>query len=277
MSDEMSALRRDFSLSEYATLAKARGVTQSVQVQSRQSLDENLRQLRQIEDHAADKGLDCYVVGWVDLLSEAAESQLVELAAHPRVVGIRHFLSLEPTNGPFESQLFKRGLAVASSLGLTFDLLVRPDQLVAAETLIASLPEVTFVLDHLGNPPVGDDLGSWQSGITSIASHSNVSAKLSGLMTAGPQWSSPIATLFTPEIEFALESFGSDRLMFGSDWPVVTLKGGLEVWLDIVMSHISQLSRRDQEAILGGNARRTYSLDRATTTDGHQEADIDFH
>jgi L-fuconolactonase len=160
---------------------------------------------------------------------------------------------------------FIRGLKQLHPLGLTYDLLLYPQQLPAAVELVASLPEQPFVLDHLAKPRIKTwtkpgDMDPWRHDIEALAKQKNVCCKLSGLVTeaAWRQWR---PADFTPYLDVALTAFGPERLMFGSDWPVCLLSGDYAEVAGIIKDFVAQLSAVEQAAIWGGTATRFYGLD----------------
>jgi L-fuconolactonase len=180
-------------------------------------------------------------------------------------VGVRHVVQDEPDPRFLLGEEFVVGLRHLAPLGLTYDLLLYPQQLPAAVELVASLPEQPFVLDHLAKPRIAawtarSDMASWRRDIEALARHKNVCCKLSGLVTetAWGQWR---PADFKPYLDIALMAFGPDRLMFGSDWPVCLLSGDYAEVAGIIRDLCGQLSPDEQAAIWGGTARRFYGLD----------------
>ncbi|GIG62477.1 amidohydrolase [Longispora fulva] len=156
----------------------------------------------------------------------------------------------------------RRMLAHLGGLGLVADLVVRSDQLGECVEAARTTPGTTFVLDHLGKPPIGGDRASraaWRRAITDLAGCGNTAAKLSGLtQEAGPGWT---PAMLQPYVDTALEVFGPDRLMFGSDWPVCTLTASYGQVRAALDTCLAGLSRHDRRAIFGGTAIRVYGLD----------------
>ena len=161
-------------------------------------------------------------------------------------------------------EAFVRGLRCLTPLDLTYDLLLYPHQLPAAAELAALLPEQPFVLDHLAKPRVRDGtaaaLEPWRRDLEALARHANVSCKLSGLVTEAA-WQGWRREDFSPYLDVALDAFGPDRLMFGSDWPVCLLAAEYADVASLVTDFIRPLAPADQEAILGGTAARFYGID----------------
>jgi L-fuconolactonase len=255
----MERLARDFGPTDLEAMLAAAGIGGSVAVQARQSLAETRWLLGLAETHALIKG----VVGWVDLRSDRAAEQLDEFAAHPRFVGVRHVVQDEPDPRFLLGGAFVGGLRLLAPRGLTYDLLLYPQHLPAAAELAALLPEQPFVLDHLAKPRVREGLAAalepWRRDLAALARHPNVSCKLSGLVTEAV-WREWRRDDFTPYLEAALEAFGPERLMFGSDWPVCLLAADYAEVAGIVTDFVARLSAAEQAAILGGTATRVYHL-----------------
>jgi L-fuconolactonase len=257
----MERLARDYLPGDLGPVAAAAGVGGTVAVQARQTLEETRWLLELADRHPLIRG----VVGWVDLRSPAVADQLAAFVAREKFVGVRHVVQDEPDPQFLLGEEFIRGLKQLRPFGLTYDLLLTPQQLPAAVELVASLPEQPFVLDHLAKPRVATwtqavDRDSWRRDMEALANHKNVCCKLSGLVTeaAWRQWR---RADFTPYLDVALAAFGPERLMFGSDWPVCLLSGDYAEVAGVVQDSVAQLSAAEQEAIWGGAATRFYGLD----------------
>jgi L-fuconolactonase len=251
----MAAIDRDFALDDLVAQLDAVGTGAAVVVQSINSAAETGRLL------AVAGGRVAGVVGWLDLTGDVA-GQLAGLTARERrrLVGVRHLVHLDPDPAWLERPDARRGLLALGRAGLPFDLVVRPQQLELAAATAASLPDVRFVLDHLGNPPFDRDARArWERSLRAFASLPNTVAKLSGVPTAlgQPHWT--VATC-RDAVAVALDAFGADRLMYGSDWPVVELVGGMARWHAAVSELLAGASVSERAAIAGLTASRAYGL-----------------
>ncbi len=254
----MERLARDYLPADLAPLLAAQGIDGSVAVQARQTLEETRWLLELATKHPAILG----VVGWVDLRSSDVGEQLREFAGNPRFVGVRHVVQDEPDVRFLLGEAFVRGLQQLHGFGLTYDLLLFQPQLPAAVELVAMMPEQPFVLDHLAKPLIkAGSLDPWQADIHALARHPHVSCKLSGLVTEAA-WQGWQRSDFTPYLEVALDAFGPNRLMMGTDWPVCLLAAEYPDVVGIVTDFISRLSDSEQALILGGTASRFYRLGR---------------
>jgi predicted TIM-barrel fold metal-dependent hydrolase len=257
----MATIDDDFTEEDFAAVAGAAGVTASVVVQSVHAHSETLELLTVADGSDIVRG----VVGWVDLESPDVADRLAALRAAPggdRLVGIRHQVESEPDPGFLTRPSVRRGVAAVGDAGLVYDLLVTHRQLAAAVDLVGALPGTTFVLDHLAKPDlVHQDLTGWTEDLHRLAAHPNVVAKVSGLVTEA-DWSRWTVADLRSAVDRAFDAFGADRLMFGSDWPVLNLAGDYRGWLDTAAGLLpAGLGREERTAFWSGTARRTYRLD----------------
>ncbi|MEO6594614.1 MAG: amidohydrolase family protein [Planctomycetota bacterium] len=252
--DTMAVLRRDFLPRDLEPELAAGGLDGCIAVQAGQSLDETKFLLGLAATHPRVLG----VVGWVDLQSPDIAAQLREVAANPRLVGVRHIAQSEPDPRFLISPAVVRGIEALAPHDLTYDVLVYPHQLPAAVELVARLPQQRFVLDHCAKPDLrGGDLTAWSAHIRALAQHPNVTCKLSGLATEAP-WAS--WTLETLRIAFdtVLSAFGPERLMFGSDWPVCLCATSYARWVETVHALLAPLPAAARTDVWGGTAGRLY-------------------
>lgn len=253
----LERLARDYQPPDLAPLLAGEGLDGSVAVQARQSVEESRWLLALAEAHPLVKG----VVGWVDLRSDRVGDDLCVLAANPKFVGVRHVVQDEPDPRFVLGEGFIRGLRQLHQHGLTYDLLLYPNQLPAAIELVGLLPEQPFVVDHLAKPRIAaGEIEGWDRHIRAIARHKNVYCKVSGMVTEAARqgWNRDD---FTPYLDVVLEAFGPERLMFGSDWPVCLLAGEYADVAAIPRDDFSRLSATEQRMIWGDTAARFYGLE----------------
>ncbi len=259
--DELARLRRSFTLADLIPLAGAAGVTGTVVIQTVAEPWETPDLLAL----AAGGGLLAGVVGWTDLTAPGIGDAIAGLRALPGgefLCGIRHPVLAEADPDWLARPAVLSGLHALAPAELSFDIVALPHQLPAAVTAARSVPELGFVLDHLGGPPAdsvgvggeGTD-GPWATAIRSLAALPNVTCKLSGAHTSPAR-----ASDLRPYYETVLAAFGPDRLMFGSDWPVSTLAATYAQVTDLYRELTAQLSTAEQEAIFDRTARRVYRL-----------------
>ncbi|MER7847871.1 amidohydrolase family protein [Kitasatospora sp. NPDC096077] len=257
--DQLAPLRRDFSLADLHPEAAAAGVRASVLVQTVTVAAETPEFLAL----AAGDGLVAGVVGWTDLTAPEVADRLAALRELPggeRLVGIRHQVQGEPDPDWLVRPDVLRGLAAVADAGLAYDLVVLPHQLPAATAAARAVPHLTFVLDHLGKPPVASgELEPWARRLRRFAALPNTVAKLSGLVTEA-DWAHWTIPDLRPYADLALEAFGPDRLMFGSDWPVCLLAAPYGRVLATARELTSALGTDERAEVFGGTAVRAYDL-----------------
>ncbi|MFD2029017.1 amidohydrolase family protein [Promicromonospora aerolata] len=271
----MAAIDADFTPADLP--AAAHGVTATVVVQSASLWSESRELLAVAASDAGRAARIGGVVAWADLLDPGVRDRVAALRAGPgggTLTGIRTQVQTEADPGYLDRADVRRGIVAACGAadadggdGLVFDLVVRADQLAACARLAAALPEVSFVLDHLGKPRLGTgtsgDLPSaaWKQGLADLAARPNVTAKLSGLVTEA-RWDDWRADDLRPAVDHALEVFGPERLMFGSDWPVCLLASDYGGWMATLGDLLRGLSPDESAAVWAGTARRVYQLER---------------
>ncbi|WP_086562565.1 amidohydrolase family protein [Streptomyces africanus] len=253
---EGSPIRRDFTVEDLAPEARAAGVDRTVLVQTVTVAEETPEFLALAAGHELIAG----VVGWTDLTRPDVADELARLRELPGgryLKGIRHQIQGEPDPEWLLRPDVGRGLTAVADAGLVYDLVVLPHQLPACTKAAASVPHLTFVLDHLGKPPIASGaLEPWASGLRALAALPNTVCKLSGMVTEADLASWTIDDL-RPYADVVLEAFGPDRLMFGSDWPVCTLAAGYGDVLDTAR----RLTGPSEHArIFGATATRVYDL-----------------
>lgn len=257
--DALAPIRRSFSLADLLPEARAAGVTATVLVQTVTVADETPEFLAL----AADSDLVAGVVGWTDLTRPDIGDTLGELRELPggqRLVGIRHQVQGEPDPQWLLRPDVRRGLAAVGAAGLAYDLVVLPHQLPACVKAAQEHPGLTFVLDHVGKPPIATGaLEPWATAIRSLAALPNTVCKLSGLVTEADPRTWTVDDL-RPYADTVLDAFGPDRLMFGSDWPVCTLAATYEQVVCATKELTHSLTDGERAAAFGGTAERVYRL-----------------
>jgi L-fuconolactonase len=253
---ELAPIRRDYRLSDLRPLMRAAGVDRTVLVEGglgHASETTSFLALASAEPEIAG------VVGWASLTSPALGA---ELARHRAGVGGRLLVGVrDQVQGQDDTFLdrgdVRDGLAAVASAGLVNELVVRASQLPSVARAVAALPSSTFVLDHLGKPPIASgDIAPWRSVMESLAALPNVVAKVSGLVTEA-SWTSWKPADIAPYVQAAVSLFGPRRLMWGSDWPVVELAGTYAQ----VKGVITDVLGGPDPDVFGGTAIRTYQLE----------------
>lgn len=200
------------------------------------------------------------VVGWVDLTAASAVATLRYLAADPLFKGVRPMLQDNPDTEWLLNAPRPAALAALPALGLRFDALVTTRHLPVLARFASANPFLPLVIDHAAKP-APDDHDGWRSGMAALARHPQVMCKLSGLLTELPPdaLANPLPRL-QRRFDALLDLFGPARLIWGSDWPVVTLAASYETWRELTAKLLSGLSPVERRAILGGNAARFYGV-----------------
>ena len=198
------------------------------------------------------------VVGWLDLEAQDAPAQIEARAADPLFLGVRPMLQDIPQPGWILRPEMEPGLRAVAEAGLVFDALVLSHQLGVAEELAARHPNLVIVLDHGAKPKLGNDVAmtAWREDMAKLARRPNVSCKLSGLLTELPPGGDP-ATV-AQAADTLLDLFGPERLIWGSDWPVLTLAGDYQGWFTLAHDRIAAHGAEAVAAVMGANAARIY-------------------
>ena len=258
----LAPLRSRFTVADLAPLAAAEGVTGTVVVQTVTESWETPELLAL----AAGGGLVGGVVGWVDLTApDVADvlTRLRELPGGDRLAAIRHPVLIEPDPDWLARPAVLRGLAAVAAAGLAYDVVGEPRHLPAAVAAAGRLPQLTFVLDHVGNPDLTISPQAsepWASAFARLGALPNVAVKLSGILSEPPPPGADPVSHLMPYYDVALARFGPDRLMFGSDWPVCTLGASYAEVCAAARALTAGLSPAERDAVFSGTARRIYAL-----------------
>ncbi|HLY09086.1 MAG TPA: amidohydrolase family protein, partial [Planctomycetota bacterium] len=232
------------------------GIDGSVFVQTQHDIEENRWALDLARKHDVILG----VVGWVDLASPACEAQLLEFKEHPKFVGVRHITQGEADDNFIVRDDVVRGLRVLEKHRVPFDLLFYVKHLKHAPTLAKKLPDLPMVIDHLAKPRIKEHVTEgWIDSLKAAAKAPNVYCKLSGLVTEA-DWKAWKPADLKPYVDAALEAFGPDRCMYGSDWPVCLLAAPYPSVFGALKELLSPLSAAERAKIFGGTAEKFYGL-----------------
>ena len=252
----VAPIERDYLVQDYRSLAAANGIIGSIAMQAAQTVAETRWLLEQAR---ASGGLIKGVVGWIDMAAADAPDDLHDLAQDPLLRGIRPMLQeIADVEWVLQPKLVP-ALRAVMELDLSLDLLVRPPHLKAALALLTRHPGLRAIVDHGGKPDIANGLWQpWADDIRRIARESLSYCKLSGLVTeARPGWKSGDLLRYA---EHLIECFGVERIVWGSDWPVMLLNADYPGWLAAAKQFIAPHSAEDQMAILSDNAVRFYRL-----------------
>ena len=251
--ESMAALQRDFLPADLLQVADTFDAT--IAVQARQTLEET----HWLLSIAAQSKLIRGVVGWAPIAAEDFPDTLELLRRNPLFKGLRHVVQAEP-DGFLDDPAFNRGIASLLPTNLVYDILIFARQLPEATHFVDRHPHQSFVLDHMAKPDIkAGDFTSWDHAIRDLASRPNVTCKLSGMVTEA-DWDTWSPAQLKPYFDTVLEAFGPSRLMFGSDWPVLTVASTYPRWVETVATWLAPLTPTERAQIEGETATRVYSL-----------------
>lgn len=255
ITNDMKVLRQDYlpeTISGTLTRNKVDGV---VAVQAGQSEFETHFLTELAKTHSLIKG----VVGWVDLSSPDCAARLDYFAQYPVIKGWRHIIQDEPA-GFMNKDAFLQGVGLLAQRGYTYDLLIYHHQLPEAVKFAAQFPDLRIVVDHCAKPAIRDhEFDQWKKGIEALAALPHVHCKLSGLLTEA-SWKSWTPGEFYPYLDTVFQAFGTDRILFGSDWPVMLLAGMYVQWKSLLEKYLEKHTEEEKEKIFGLNALQFYQL-----------------
>jgi L-fuconolactonase len=253
----MAPLQRDFLPTDLEPELRRAGFDACVAVQARQTLEET----RWLLDLADQYTFIAGVVGWIDLQAADVRAQLEPFLGRPKLVGLRHVVQAEPDERFLLRPAFLRGVAALRDLGMAYDILIYPRHLPVAVEFAQRLEGQRLVLDHLGKPDIrGGEIQEWRRHLRALAAGGHVMAKLSGLVTEA-DWRAWTPDQVRPYLDVAFECFGYERLMVGSDWPVCTVAADYGRTMRLVTDYLRDRPSLEQDAVLGGNAKRLWRLD----------------
>jgi L-fuconolactonase len=256
ITNEMSALQRDFLPEDLFPVLRANGIDRSIAVQADQSEAET-GFLLELAEHCAEIA---GVVGWVNLLDENVSERLQHFSRYPKLRGFRHIVQAEQDDRFLLRKDFLRGVQALGEAGFTYDILIYPRHLPCANEFVRHFPQQKFVVDHLAKPEIkSHEIQSWRRDISAIAENPNVFCKVSGMVVEA-DWKGWKPDDFTPYLDVVFEAFGIDRVMFGSDWPVCLLAASYAQVKNTVEDYARDFSASDNEKLFGLNAARFYGL-----------------
>jgi len=248
---DLAAIHRDHGLSDVQRVIATTGVEQVVLVQSQESEDDTAWLLGE----AAASQIVAGVVGWIDAAAIDAGARIARLRSQGPLVGLR-VMAQDRAPAWLTQTALDAQFDCMTEAGVALDLLVRPQHLEASARLAARFPQLPMVIDHCAKPAIAQDgLAAWREAIAPVAGRSNVRCKLSGLITEAAPGEAMEA--LAPYVEAALGLFGPERLIWGSDWPVINLNGTYRDWLDLARDVIPS---SHHAAVFGGNARAFYRI-----------------
>ena len=256
----VAALDRDFPYERYQAEARRCGVTDAIHMEVDVAPDDIEAETRNVDALATEK--ESLLRGAISACrpeDDGFPAFLERQLANPFVKGFRRVLHVVPDEVS-ESETFRSNVRRLAGSGRPFDLCVRPDQIDKAIALADLAPDVQFVLDHCGVPAIKERAEHpWRERIVEIARRPNVAVKISGVVAYadGATWT---VDDIRPYVEHAIGSFGWDRVVWGSDWPVCTLTASLSTWMAAIQAITLGSSASERERLFSANARRIWRL-----------------
>lgn len=249
-------LKRDFTLHDYLKEAGPAGIDASIH------MEVDVAESDMAAETAFVTGIGDRVVAAIAACrpeSASFPAYLEQVAANPRVKGLRRVLHVQPDELG-QQPIFGENLERLAAYKLSFDLCVLPRQIPIAIDLARRCPDVQFILDHCAVPNVKErELDPWRDHIRAIAALPNVACKVSGIVAYADPTGWTVDDL-RPYVEHVIEAFGWDRVVWGSDWPVCSLTADLTRWVAATRELVAGASRNEQERLLSRNAERLYRL-----------------
>jgi L-fuconolactonase len=256
MSDEMAVLKTDYQPADLWPLLHWCALDGCVAVQADQSENENSFLLNLAEQYSFIKG----IVGWVDLRAKNVEERLEHYQQYSKIKGFRHVIHDEPELDFMLQPSFLSGVSKLKQFGYTYDILIFAAHLPNTLQFIKALPDQPFVIDHIAKPNIKTgEIDSWKKQLNEVATYPNVYCKISGMVTEA-DWQSWQKEDFTKYLDSIVEAFGTDRIMYGSDWPVCTLAADYQAQFNIVNEYFANFTKTEQTNFFGGNAAHFYHL-----------------
>lgn len=252
---DMKILRQDYLPEHLSLTLKRNDVDAVIVVQAEQSELETHFLVELSKTHNVIKG----VVGWIDLQDEKIGERLDYFSQYSIIKGWRHIVQGEADDFLLGKN-FQKGIKALQPYNYSYDILIYPRQLKAALEFVSKFPDQQFVIDHCAKPDIRNKkTGEWKDLIKELGGHPNTFCKLSGLFTEA-KWKEWSAAEFYPYLDTVFEVFGTDRLLFGSDWPVILLSGIYVQWKSLLEKYMENFVQEDREKVFGLNAMRVYGL-----------------
>ena len=256
INDEMAIIQRDFTPEDLQTQLKENNLDGSVLVQCDQSEKENEFLLNHANNFDFIKG----VVGWVDLQSDDVEDRLAYYHSFNKMKGFRHILQGESERAMMLRPAFMKGISKLKNFDFTYDILIYPDQIQYIGEFVKAFPDQKFVIDHIAKPNIKEkNIVEWKKGMEALAEYPNLYCKISGMVTEA-DWKNRGKDDCKPYMDVIVSSFGTKRIMFGSDWPVCLVAASYQQTMEIVSNYFSSFTETEQQYFFGLNAINFYNL-----------------
>ena len=254
--ESMRVLRRNFLPGDLYPVIKEENIDGTITIQADQSEEETSFLLKLANENNWITG----VVGWIDLMSKDVEKRLEHFSSYKKLKGFRHIVQAEPDNNFMLGEKFQNGISCLRYYNFTYDILIYLHQLPVAIKLSEKNPEQKFILDHIAKPRIKkNEIEPWASLIKELAGNKNVFCKISGIITEADNKNWKPEDIY-PYLDIVFDSFGYDRLIFGSDWPVCLLAGTYKQVTNLIEEYIGRTSDENKEKIFGNNALSFYNI-----------------
>jgi L-fuconolactonase len=254
--EEMAALRRDFLPKDLIEAMVTAGIDGTIAVQARQTLEETGWLLDLADDCEAIRG----VVGWAPVAGEEFPACMEQFDGREKLKGLRHVIQGEKDEHYILREDFNSGIRTMAGSGLVYEILIYERHLEDTIYFVDEHPDQPFVLDHVAKPLIaGGVLEPWASRMMELGERENVWCKLSGMVTEA-NWKAWTPETLKPYLDVAVEAFGPERLMAGSDWPVCLVASGYAQWFEVLRTYFAGFSEPERTAVFGGTAVQVYQL-----------------
>ena len=255
ITNEMKVLQKDFLPGDLAKEIKENDLEGIVAVQAHQTEDETMFLLNLAEKNPIVKG----VVGWIDLQNKNIEKKLLYYSKLPLIRGFRHIVQSEPERFLLNHQ-FLNGIRYLNDFQFSYDILIYENQLKEAIEFVNKFPSQKFIIDHCAKPSIKNkSIIQWKQLLKEVAENQNVFCKLSGLITEA-RWNQWNEEDLYPYFDSVFDYFGTDRILFGSDWPVILLSGNYLKWKNLLKKYMNQFSSQENQKVFRENAIEFYNL-----------------
>lgn len=256
ITDEMDVIQTDFLPQDLKPLLEKNNFDGCIVVQSDQTEKHNEFLL----DLAAKNNFIKGLVGWVDLRGHNIQDRLAYYQQFHKLKGFRHVLQGEQDRAMMLQPAFMNGIAALHDFNFTYDILIYADQLQYIPQFVSAFPEQKFIIDHIAKPGIRQkQIEDWEKDMRAVAQYEQVYCKISGMVTEA-DWKAWTKDDFAPYLDVIVKAFGTNRIVYGSDWPVCLVAATYEKQLAIVQDYFSSFSADEQAAFFGGNAINFYHL-----------------
>jgi len=254
--DTMQLLRRDFLPADLKSAMRSAGVDGTIAVQARQTLEETRWLLDLADENDEIRG----VTGWAPIAGPEFPGVMEEFDGRGKLKALRHVIQGERDENYILREDFNSGVRALEGSGLVYEILIYERHLPQTIEFVDRHPNQLFVLDHLAKPLIaGGVMEPWAMQMGELGKRENVWCKVSGMVTEA-DWRAWTPETLKPYMDVAVEAFGPQRLMAGSDWPVCLVACSYERWWQVLRAYFSSFSQQEREKIFGQNAVEVYDL-----------------